>query len=401
MARLFHFGRDRFIPDTRLLNIFALYRRYLIFALYRRIGSAQTNKLDDNAQSQSTWHVRNWPLHPIDVLVLFAVALHFGNYLYAGLIKAALGDNPVDWVLNNKTEILVLMAWDSAVLPLSFSESLSSVTYELIANIRILTNLITITIQLLAAVAIVRIRWAILITLSYDLLHIVIFITTGIFFWKFILLNLAVIVALSTMANYNVPRRLKLALPGAVFFSPFVFLILPSFAWLDTPSVNQVRLYAVADDGSKYRVPTNYFFSASINAAQDRWVWPEFGPFPTLTWGTTRNNAVAKAAQRCDWERKDDEPLKSPYGLPKRQIERFIRRNHIQILSMIDEKGQIDYDIFPHHIFSMPWYFVDFKKLDKRRIVSYRYESRAVCLDYENGRLNRQVMHSAHFDIVL
>jgi hypothetical protein len=67
----------------------------------------------------------------------------------------------------------------------------------------------------------------------------------------------------------------------------------------------------------------------------------------------------------------------------------------------VDENGYVDYDLFPHHIFSMPWHFEDFKQLDKRRIVSFRYENQAVCIGYEDGNLTKQKKYGATFDIPL
>ena len=374
---------------------------YLLLALFRRLGMESPLDLFGKIRSSANADGTISPFHPVDMLVLFAIALHFGNYFYAGMIKATLGDSPIDWVLNNRTELLVLAAWNNGVLPVSFHAALPPLTYELIANVRVVTNSFTIAIQMLAVVAILRIRWAIAVTLCYDLLHLVIFVTTGIFFWKFILLNLAIVAALSVIGMREIPRRMKYALASTVVCSPLIFTILPSFAWLDTPSVNHVQLYAVTEDGAEFPVPTSYFLGASVNLAQDRLVWPAKGPFPTETWGTTRDNTIAKAAQHCDWQRTDDAFLRSPFGLPREAIEAMVRRNHVQILSMADENGHVDYDLFPHHIFSMPWLFRDFKRLDKRRIVAYRYESQAVCLGYDDGRLTRQVKYSATFDIPL
>jgi hypothetical protein len=373
----------------------------LLYALFRKLGALRPVEPDSGVPPRAQSVAWIGALHPIDVLVLFAVALHFGNYFYAGLIKATLGDNPLDWTLHNRTELLVLAAWDNLVLPVSFREHFPALTYKLIANVRPVTNFLTITIQLLAVVAIVRIRWAIFITLCYDLLHLVIFATTGIFFWKFILLNLAIVAALTPIAVLDTPAKLKFALASVVLCSVLVFHILPSFAWLDTPSMNRVRLYAIADDGRAYLVPSNYFLATSVNVAQNRWIWPSRGPFPTQTWGTTRNNVIAKAAQDCSWERRDEDLLKPKFGMTRKRIEEVVRRNHFQILSMADGNGRVDYDLFPHHIFSMPWYFEAFKTLDKRRIVSYRYESEADCIGYDNGRLTKQIKFQATFDIPL
>ena len=338
--------------------------------------------------------------HPVDALVLAAIALHFGNYFYAGLIKATLGDGPLHWILHNPTELLVLAAWDNSVLPISFDDRLPAFTYELLSHIRVFTNLFTIGAQLLAVMAIIRIRWAIWITVFYDILHVIIFLTTGIFFWKFIILNLAIVAALSSMGGPSFPRRWKEILASFVVCSPYIFHIMPSFAWLDTRSVNEVRFYAVAEDGKEYRVPSNYFLGASITLAQNRLVWPADESFPTQTWGTTRDSAVARRGLACDWPQ-DPGRWHVPFQAPKWAIEKFVRLNHLQILSMTDDNGFVDYDLFPHHIFSTPWGFEDFKKLDKRLIRSYRYESEAVCLGYKDGTVTRKRMHYSTFDIPL
>lgn len=373
---------------------------YVIFGLFCRVSSSFESTAGSEAAARADASPLTSSLRLTDVLVLLAIALHFGNYFYAGLIKTTLGGSPVHWILHNRTEILVLAAWDSGVLPISFSTWLPGFTYELISNVRVFSNLATIGIQLLAVIAIVRIRWAVWITLTYDALHVLIFLTTGIFFWKFIVLNLAIVAALSAMKIQRIPRNLKTALISAVICSPFVFHIMPSFAWLDTPSVNQARLYAVTEDGAEYRVPSNYFLGSSITLAQNRMIWPERGPFPTATWGTTRNAGIARRGLACDWA-DDASRSQAAYYVPKEHIEEVVRRNHTQILSMVDAKGFVDYDLFPHHIFSMPWGFEDFKKLDKRLIRSYRYESEAVCLGYQNGEITRKRMYYSTFEIAL
>ena len=374
---------------------------YLLYVGFRLAGviSPRLAERSSPAAGQSD-SVTN-SLHPVDIAVLFAVALHFSNYFYAGFIKAALGDSPVDWVLNNRTELLVLAAWNSTALPVSFMPGLPDLTYKFIADVRVVTNLITISTQLFAVMAILRIRWAIIVTLCYDLLHLIIFVTTGIFFWKFILLNLAIVAALATIKARHLGNRLQCALASAVIFAPFVFHIMPSFAWLDTPAVNEVRLFAVTAEGETFHVPSNFFLGRSVNFAQNRLVWPARGPFPTQTWGTTRDPKVAKAAQDCSWDRKTDEEMTPLFQQSQEQISETVRRNHVQILSMLDENGHLNYDLYPHHIFSMPWYYRDFKALDKRRIVAYRYESSAACLDYRNGQLTRDVKFASGFDIPL
>ncbi len=372
---------------------------YLLYVLFRRVAW-----LEETISFPATGFdgaARNPPiaLPLIDVLVLFAVALHFGNYLYAGLIKATLGGNPIFWVLDNPTEYLVLAAWESKALPISFSPALAGFVYEWLADVRVLSNFVTIAVQLFAIVAIIRVRWAIVVTLCYDVLHFIIFFTTGIFFWKFIILNLAIVAALGTMKIPSIPRQLKFALCAAVVCSPFVFHIMPSFAWLDSRSSNRTTITAITEDGSEYAVPSNYFLGLSVTFAQNRLVWPTERAALTGTWGGTRDKHIMDQSMACAWPSGSKDGHGVPFAVPKEQIELLIRRYHQQVLSMLDAQGRFEYDAFPHHIFSMPWYSTEFRNLDKRRIRSYRYVSETLCMDHEGGHPapRRQLIGS--FDI--
>jgi len=341
-------------------------------------------------------------IHPANLLVLLAVALHFGNYFYAGAIKLGLGlQHPLFWVLDNPTQTLLPAALESGVLPISFSSWLSESAYTIMVQGHVLSNLMTVLIQLFAVVAIARVRWAIITTILYDVLHVGIFVVTGIFFWKFIILNLAIVAALSTLRIPSLPRRLKLFFCSTVILSPFVFQIMPSFAWLDSPSMNSIHIIAVTDDSSEYRVPSNYFLSSSVTFAQHRAIWPGRGPLTSATWGTSRNAEMTEKGRTCDWGYEDGDLPIANWFVEKDRISSFVQRHHHQILSMVNDRGLINYDLFPHHIFTMPWEFTDFKALDKRRISKYRYEISTLCLSYENGNLNRDVMWSTQFDIPL
>lgn len=374
---------------------------YLVFAAFRRIDGFDGAFTIVGRTKESVRKDCGGTLHVIDVLILFAIALHYGNYFYAGLIKAVLGPDATFWTLQNQTEFLILAAYDSKVLPLSFSDALTGWVYELIADVRVFTNFVTISTQLLAVIAILRVKWAIIMTLCYDVLHLIIFFTTGIFFWKFIILNLAIVAALGAMHIRTVPRQMRIGLVAAVVLSPFVFHIMPSFAWLDARSSNRVHMVAIAEDGTEYNVPSNYFLGLSVTFAQNRLVWPGEGAVPAETWGVSRRMEIMQAGLACDWASLDKEQYPVPFAVPKEQIDHFIRRYHTQVLSMLGEDGRFEYDLFPHHIFSMPWYSTEFRKLDKRRIVAYRYESETLCLDFKDGKPSPVRKPLGSFDIVL
>jgi hypothetical protein len=63
-------------------------------------------------------------------------------------------------------------------------------------------------------------------------------------------------------------------------------------------------------------------------------------------------------------------------------------------MSHLDSDGRINYDLYPHHHFTNPWYYQDFKALDKRTIVVCKYVLESACLDYDDKKdYKRTVMH--------
>ena len=80
-------------------------------------------------------------------------------------------------------------------------------------------------------------------------------------------------------------------------------------------------------------------------------------------------------------------------------LDQIIRRHHAFVLANIDGKGRIDYDWFPHHIWSIPPLYEAFWLLDKREIVSYRYIVESVCNDFIDGHLVSELKLRGAYDI--
>ncbi len=373
---------------------------YLIYAGFRKVVDIDP-QAGNIPPSSGVGTAKGMVIHPVDMLVLVAVALHFGNYFYAGFIKAYIGSDPTFWFRENPTPFLTLAALESKVLPLSFSQGLTAFAYQTMDKIFPYTNFATIAVQLFALFAVIRVRWAIYTTLAYDALHLGIFVLTGIFFWKFILLNLAIVAALATIRTKKMSVVLQSFLCFVVVTSPFVFHIFPSYAWLDSRSMNVVRLFAVTEDGEEVQVPSNYFLGLSVTFTQHRLVWPEKGPVTTESWGVAKSMDEMRQGLSCEWGHETGDLPTATFFYPKEHISRLIRRYHGQALTMLDDKGRFEYDLYPHHIFSMPWSFQDFRTLDKRRIKAYRYETETLCLGFENGKPQHRRLWYDTFEIPL
>lgn len=334
----------------------------------------------------------------MEAVFMAAVALHFGNYFYGALGKLALGDSPLYWVLQNKTEYLVLTSRETGVNPLTFSDGFVKTMYEWFAYSSPLFNFATVAGQAVCVILIVRPRLAMLTTAFFDLMHIGIFVFTGIFFWKFILLNLAIVLGLRRMLDRTIPTLFAAYLVLLVVVSPALFHI-NYFFWLDTRSMNSVKIWAVDDDGREFRVPASYFRAFSVTMNQHRLVYPEHGPYPTWTWGTTRSRADVDASETCELERMAEGGQPNRYFVERDRIERAVRKYHRVVADQVSDTGNLTYDLYPHHMFSVPWEFDDFRYLDKRRIAKYRYTIEAICLGYEDRQFTRQVFWSDGFDI--
>lgn len=334
----------------------------------------------------------------MEAVFLAAVALHFGNYFYGALGKIAMGDDPIFWILHNKTQYLILASREVGVNPLTFSDGLVKAAYQAFSFSVPLFNFATVVGQLVCVILIIRPRLAMLTTAYFDLMHVGIFIFTGIFFWKFILLNLAIVLGLHRMLKRTVPALFAAFLVVLVVISPALFHI-NYFFWIDSRSMNSVKLWAVDDTGREYRVPASYFLTMSVTMNQQRLVYPQFGPFPTWTWGSTRSPEDFYSGEDCALTRHSEGGPTNRYFVEKARISKAVQKYQQHVLDRTSGSADFAYNLYPHHMFSVPWEFEDFRQLDKRRITKFRYSIEAICLGFENGEFTREIVWSDGFDI--
>jgi len=310
-------------------------------------------------------------------LLLVAVAIHFGNYFWSAMAKILLDGGPLDWMFENKTHLLTATAYATGNLPLGHSRELSDSVFAMLSQVYIPLNIATVVAQIGSVVAIMRIRSAIAVTAFYDVTHVVIFMVTGIFFWKWILLNTVLVFALSRVREAEVRPILRVIGPLFVAGATVVFFS-ARLGWYETPALNDHYFEAETETGTRYHVPTNYFLAASVTVAQQRLASPTTTVFPTLVWATTLSQKVRRTAEReCA-----SQPLDGPraYRGREEQIRRFAQQHHAHILALSDDDGRVPYDWYPHHIWSNPWMFQAFNRLDKRTILRYWYVVEPKCV---------------------
>jgi hypothetical protein len=192
------------------------------------------------------------------------------------------------------------------------------------------------------------------------------------------------------MRDWQLPKLVPALAVAIVILSPRV-IPTARLAWYDSTMLHEAYLVATTDDGNRARVPSNYFLSASLPMAQMRFSFGLLGRLvPTGIYGATWTYDDMRKANSCEL------PLRSSRGAEAAntwgRFERFVREHHAYVLASVNGNGRLDYDWYPHHIWSNPLLYEDFSAMDKRRIIEYQFVIDYVCLGYDEGRLQRRVL---------
>jgi hypothetical protein len=332
--------------------------------------------------------ISNPKTHQIFLWILIAsIGIHFGNYFHSGVAKLMLDGGPFSWTLENHTHFLMITSLEMGLLPIGAFPSLIQALYSVFENSYVALNLITLIGQLVCVFLITSPRRIIFITLFYDLMHIFIFLLTGIFFWKWIVLNSLIVTAMVLMSKEKFDTSTRSI--GIIFTIVGIFAFFTAqLAWYDTKTLKHTYVEAKDTQGIIYTAPTNYFMNASLTFAQGRLFdrWP--GHFAqTNALGSTASYKVMRKLNDC-------RPL---LFVPNHKfnftpITQFIKSHHNYVLSNTGKDDTFAYDYFPHHIWSNPLLHSRFNLLDKRQIESYRIIIESKCLKLDNNVLKHAII---------
>lgn len=329
------------------------------------------------------------PVKPAETIFIVAICLHLANYFFSLVQKVALDGGPLTWIFENPTHQYIPFAYDRGLFPIA---NLSSENLFLLNNIVeslvLPLNISVFIAQALAIIALSNKRLLIGLTIFYDLMHIGIFILTGIFFWKWILLNLTIIIAFKYWKHKKLSASFNLACAGFICLT-FFFFSVARLGWYDLNAARVTHVIAHYKNGETRFVPTNYFMSYSFRFifSFDH-ITP--GGFQENVW---MNTTLGKGAYKTLVETKTCEmTMGSPTSDPEHErrginvLKRILKNHHQYVLNHVDQNGYINYDRYPHHVWSDPFAFDDFKYSDKRDIIGFEIINRSICFNFnENG----------------
>lgn len=352
---------------------------------------------------------------PRDASMIFAMVLpvaatlQLGNYVASAWEKLRISPGWTEWIVGNRADSLVRVADALDVWTPARALGLAEPINDAMAASAVLVNVVTLLVEFAPLVAVFRRRWMIAALLAAVALHATIWFATGLFFWKWIVLDLALAAGLWRLGlrqeGAPVASRVARLLGGVALLG--VILLQPRLmetvrlGWFDTPALNRVRFEAVLGDGSVVAIPSDFFASGSYRVASG--VFPPAGSgfFPTDTWATTDDAAVHRQAAARTLA--PQPPGAFEASCEAVDVDSVLRRHHAWALERATADGRprigLVGNLWPHHIVADGSRFGRFAEVDLRDIVAYRAIAEAVWLDRDPdgyGFAPRVVLRNVH-----
>ena len=268
-------------------------------------------------------------------LVALALTAHAADYLEPGRGKLAIG-----WLGQERMAFVWLGAHLNGWLP-GLSEPAVLAVASWLDRLNAPLLWATLAIEVAPLLLLAGRRYAIGALGAATLLHAGIFASSGIFFWKWMALNLGWIAFLlgperSRAAAVFGPRRpfLWLSLPLLLFGSGLFAPV--RLAWINTPLVHAYELEVVGESGAVYPVGRGLLSPYDLTLAQNRFAYLVAEPHLAMTWGGTRDLEAAAALRAA---RSPEEVLAADrrFGRPhrdearSRRFERFVARSFAEL----------------------------------------------------------------------
>jgi hypothetical protein len=306
-----------------------------------------------------------------------ALGIHFANYFHSAVAKLSLDGAFAAWIFQNPTHALLATAKELGAAPLAAFPHLFDLVYQTMAGWIVEVNALTLISQAMALPAILFPAAAPSLLILYDLWHFSVFATTGIFFWKWMVVNAGFYTALRRSEAATIPAILASLV--LCVCAPAAFHIFPA-AWYDTFMLNRMKVTAVAEDGDIRVVPPAFFLHYTFAAASSTFWTPEVfqSLYPTASYGTTYSSVVMRQSRDCP-EARGFAQQPHPF---KTGVESMVRKLDAEAVRHADHEGRPSpwlYLSFPYHISTNPLQFREFWSLDLRRVKVYVLEIQAVC----------------------
>jgi len=323
-----------------------------------------------------------------------AVGAHLGSYFWSGMAKLqAGGEKPWTWLVENPTQISILMGLERGDAPLAAWPGALQFMWDAIVQNQLLFNVVVLGAQLLSPLAAISTRTLSFFCLLFDVFHIGVYFTLGALFFFWIALNLFIVAAARTLPRDGFTPAMKVVMVATVICGRFFFYT-NHLGWLDGPKLASPQLYVETRDGRQVLAPSTYFGIYSYMIGTGTMYIPE-NHFRFRVGGNNRDLATWQDAITCGREiipRQDT-------GVTMQSVENLVRRTDRFFRANPWVKENNSFYAYPHHMLSNPWMYPEFNKLRMDDIVAYHYMVDSVCLSLAEGKLVRDVRKRTDYRI--
>ncbi|MCT7590678.1 hypothetical protein [Aliarcobacter butzleri] len=195
-------------------------------------------------------------------LIMLILSMHAANYFYPGFAKIYISPNGYEWTLFHDLHYFIINTYHRGWFNFLTEEQVFSFA-EFIKNFNLVSNIGTMILQLGAIFILFNKRLAIWLLIGFELLHIGVYLATGIFFWKWILLNLAIIWLVKRLDNEC--SEYLFDIKSTRYLSFIIILLSPLYfkpvwlAWFNTKLNNNYYFTIETNGGDKYNMAYNDF----------------------------------------------------------------------------------------------------------------------------------------------
>lgn len=232
----------------------------------------------------------------LPVALLCCVGAIYGR---AAVNKLMLGPSPFTWVLDNDLSDLLMSAHVQIGWPDGVSTEGVLRMRRVLHGLHVPLAVATIAVEIAGFFLLTRWRLTRVLLVGFACLHAAILLCSGIFFWKWIVVDLALLAYLALLrrdagaakGEATVPaegygRWLKIVAPVVMLAGP-LYLHDAGFAWFDTKLVSRFEVHAVGESGARYPVHPRFFAPYEMVMEQSRHGYAFDQPVLTGTFGTT------------------------------------------------------------------------------------------------------------------
>lgn len=283
------------------------------------------------------------------------------GYAHAGFSKIAIGPVWSTWLLENPTANIFVSAYQQGNWLGHLSEAQIVQAAGFLERVGVVNNAFTLFAEIGAALVLLDRRVARFFLAACILLHLGILSTTGIFFWKWIVVDASMIYFAGSLWKWNVPD-VNVAKPAIAALTAATLILGAAhtrvtgilFAWWDTRHAQFFTYEVETESGETYDLDPRYFVPYDIVFVQSRFYYTVPEPILPGTYGVTHRYPVFAALQEATVDdlpevyreyavRQFNRSLRYDFG-------RFIQR-YVRAVMRGDEKE------FLPSWFSVPYHF--------------------------------------------